>query len=122
MLLVVFLYLLLPIPSLTRSGFFNRMLEIFELVALNYNTFSRLISLTLSVTRDPTLTHLPLFGSLDSLLRELIALTSGLTFFLPMTRTLAVTSLFSSCRAYPSLNLLPPLSLFALPLPFAYQL
>ena len=36
------------------------MLEVFEPVALNYFTFSRPILLTLSVSRNPILTHLPL--------------------------------------------------------------
>ena len=102
-----------PIPAassypLTRSGFFNGMPEIFQPGALNYYTLSHLILWILFVFRNPTLTHLPLSGSLDSLLCDLIALTSGLAFFLLMTRTLAVASLFLSGRAYPSMNFLRP--------------
>ena len=40
MFLVVVLYLRLPLPLLTRSGFLNRMLEIFESEALNFSTLS----------------------------------------------------------------------------------
>ena len=53
----------------------------------------------------------------DTPLCDLIALTSGMSFFLLMTCTPAVVLLFSSGRIYPSLNCLPPfflsLSLFA---------
>ena len=47
-------------PPLTLSGFSNGMLEVFEPGALNYSTFSRPIPSTLSVSRNPILTHLPL--------------------------------------------------------------
>ena len=96
---------------LTRSGFFNGTLEIFKPEALNCYTLSRLILWITSVSRNPTLTHLPLSASLHSLLCDPIALTPGLAFFLPMTITLAAALLFSSGRAYPSLNFLSPLSL-----------
>ena len=92
MFLVVFLYLVLPLP-LTCSIFFNTMLEVSEPGAVNYNTLARLILLTLPVSRNPTLTQLPLYGSQNSLLCNLIAFTPSLTFFLPMTR--ASTSSFS---------------------------
>ena len=105
MLLAVFKYLLSP------SGFFNGMLEVFEPGALNYFAFFRLILLTLSVSRNLILTHLPLSGFLDSLLCVLNAPTPGLAFSLLMPRTLAAASSFSSGRAYPSLNFLPPLFL-----------
>ena len=68
------------LSPLTLSGFFYRMLEVFESGALNYFTFSRLILSTLCATRNPILTHLPLFRFLDSLLCILIAPTSGLAF------------------------------------------
>ena len=55
-------------PPLTLSGFFNGMLEVFELGALNYFTFFRPIMSTLSAFRNPILTHLPLSGFLGSLL------------------------------------------------------
>ena len=61
-LLADLLYLLLSLP-LTLSGFFNGMLEVFEPGALNYSTFFRSILPTLSVFRNPILTHLPLFES-----------------------------------------------------------
>ena len=100
---------------LTLSGFFNGMLEVFEPGALNYFTFSRPIPLTLFVSRNPILTHLPLSGSLDSLLCALIALTPGLAFSLLMPRTLAAVSSFSPDKAYLSLNFLPPLFLHLIP-------
>ena len=58
-----------------------------------------------------SLTHLPLSGSLDSVLCDLIAPTPILAFFLRIPRTLAVASSFLSGRAYPSLSFLPPPSL-----------
>ena len=65
---------------------------------------------SLSVSRNLTLTNFPLSGSLDTLLCDLISLTSGLTFVLPILSTLAVVS-FLSGRAYSFLNFLPPNSL-----------
>ena len=53
---------------LTPSGFFNGMLGVFDPGALNCYTFFRPIPLTLSVSRNLILTHLPFSGSLDSLL------------------------------------------------------
>ena len=97
--------------SLTLSGFSNGVLEVFELGALNCFTFFRPIPLALSVSRNPILTHLPLFGFLDSLLCILIAPNPGLAFSLVMPRTLAAASSFLSGRAYLSLNFLPPLFL-----------
>ena len=76
--LAVFLYLLLPLPPLTRSGFFNKILKVFEPGALNYCILSRLILWVLSISRNPTLTRLPPTRSLDFLLCNLIALASGL--------------------------------------------
>ena len=61
LLLAVLLRFLPPFP-LTLSGFFNGMLEVFEPKALNYFTFSRPILSTLSASRNPILTHLPLSG------------------------------------------------------------
>ena len=57
----------------------------------------------------------PLPEFLNSLPCDLIALTSGLAYFFPMTRTLAAASSFSSGRAYPSLSCLPPLTLRLIP-------
>ena len=111
MFLAVFLHVLLPLLLLTRSEFFNGMLEVFEPEALNCYSLSRLIMLTLSVSSNPTLTHLPLSKSLDFLLCDLTTPTPDLTFFFPMPPRPA--SSLSSGSAYPSLNFLPPLSLFA---------
>ena len=102
-------------PFLTPFGFFNGILEVSEPAALNYFTFLRPILLILSVSRNPILTYLPLFGFLDSSLCVLIAPTPGLAFFLVMPRTLAEASSFSSGRAYLSLNFLPPLFLRLIP-------
>ena len=49
--------------------------------ALNYYTLFRLTPLTLFISRILTLIDLPLFGSLDSLLCDLIAPTLDLVFF-----------------------------------------
>ena len=46
---------------------------------------------------------------------DLIALTHGQTFFLSIALALAVASSLSSNKAYPSLNLLPPLCLYLTP-------
>ena len=110
--LAVFLRLLPPLSSLTLSGFSNGMLEVFKPGALNYFTFFCPILSTLSASRNPILTHLPFSGFLDSLLCVLITPTPGLAFSLV---TLAVASSFSSGRAYPSLNFLPPLFLRLIP-------
>ena len=91
------------------------MLEVFEPRALNYFTFSRPILSTLSASRNPILTHLPLSRFLDSLLCVLIASTSGLAFSLLMPPTLAAALSLSSGRAYPFLNFLPPLFLCLIP-------
>ena len=111
LLLVVLLRLLPPLFPLTLSGLSNRMLEVFEPGALNYFTFFCPILLTISVSRNPILTHLPLSEFLDSLLCILITPTPGLAFSLLMLHTLATVSSFSSGSAYPSLNFLPPLFL-----------
>ena len=114
LLLAVLLHLLPPLP-LTLSGFSNGMLEVFEPGVLNYFTFFRLILLTLYVSRNPILTHLPLSGFLDSMLCVLIAPTPGLTFSLLIPHTLAAVSSFFSNRAYLFLNFLPPLFLRLIP-------
>ena len=114
-LLVAFLLRLLLSLPLTLSGFCNAMLEVFESGALNYFTFSRPILLSLSAFRNPILTHLSLSGFLDSLLCVLIASTPDLAFSLLMTRTLAAALSFSSDRAYPFVNFLPPLFLRLIP-------
>ena len=99
-------------PPLTLSGFFNGMLEVFEPGALNYFTFFRPILSTISAFRNPILTPL-LFP--DSLLCVLIAPTPGLAFSLLMPPTPAAALSFSSDRAYPFLNCLPPLFLRSIP-------
>ena len=115
LLLAALLRLLPPLLSLTLSGFFNGMLEVFEPGALNYFTFSRPTLSTLSVSRNPILTHLPLSGFLDSLLCVLIAPTPSQAFCLLMPPMLAATLPLSSDRAYPFLNFLPPLFLRLIP-------
>ena len=102
-------------PPLTLSGFFNGMLEVFEPGALNYFTFSQPTLSTLSVSRNPILTHLPLSGFLDSLLCALIAPTPGLAFSLLMPHMLVAVLSFSWGRAYLFLNFLPPLFLCLIP-------
>ena len=81
MLLAVSLYLLLPLLSLTPSGFFNGMLGVSNPGALNFYTLFCLIPLTLFVSRKLTLIHHSLFGSLDSLLCDPMAPTPDLVFF-----------------------------------------
>ena len=115
MLLGVSLYPQLSLPSQTPSGFFIGMLGVSKPAALNCYTLIRLIPLTLFISRNLTLIHLPLFGSLDSLLCDSMALTPNLVFFLLMSQTLAAASSFSSSRAYSSLSFLPPLFLCLAP-------
>ena len=105
---------LLSAPD-SLSGFSNGILEVFEPEALNYFTFFRRILLILSVSRNPFLTHLPFYGSLDSLVCVLIAPTPGLAFSLLMPSTLATVSSFKSVRAYLSVNFLHPLFLRSIP-------
>ena len=102
-------------PSLTPSGFFNGMLGVFEPGELNCYALFCLIPLNLFVSRNLTLIYLPLSGSLDSLLCDLMAPTPDLEFFLLMSQTLAAMSSFWSSRAYPSLSFLPPLFLCLTP-------
>ena len=111
LLLAILLHLPPPLHPLTLSGFFNGMLEVFEPGALNYLTFFHPILSTLSAFRNPILTHLPLSGFLDSLFCVLIIPTPGLAFSLLMPRMPVATLSFSSDRAYPFLNFLPPLFL-----------
>ena len=101
--------------SLTLSGFFNGILEVFEPGELNYSTFFRPILSTLSAFRNPILTPLLLSGFLGSLLCVLIVPTPGLAFIPLIPRTLAAALSFSSGRAYLSLNFLPPLFLRLIP-------
>ena len=54
---------------LTHSGFSNEMLEVFETEVLDFSILSHFIQWILSVSRYPTLTHLPLSRSLDTLLK-----------------------------------------------------
>ena len=115
LLLVVLLRLLSPLLPLTLSGFFNGMLEVFVSGALNYFTFSHPIQSTLSASRNPILTPLPLSRFLDTLLCVLIALTPGLAFSLLMPHTPAAALSLSSGRAYPFLNFPPPLFFCSIP-------
>ena len=108
MLLAVSLYLLLPLPFLNSSGYFNGMLGISKPGVLNFYTLFRLIPLTLFVSRNLILIYHPLSGSMDSLLCNPMAPTPYLVFFLLMSQTLAAASSFSSGKTYPSLSFLPP--------------
>ena len=114
LLLAVFLRLLLPLPpdslrvlKWNAGGLRAR--------SLNYFTFSQPTLLILSASRNPILTHIPLSRFLDSLLCALIVPTPDLAFSLLMPRTLAAALSFSSGRAYPFLNFLPPLFLRVIP-------
>ena len=100
---------------LTLSGFFNGMLEVSEPEVLNYFIFYRPIQPILSASRKPILTLLSLSRFLDFLLCVLIAPTPGLAFSLLIPRTPAAASSFSSGRAYPFPNFLPPLFLRLIP-------
>ena len=113
--LAIFLHLLPPLLPLALSGFFNGMLEVFEPGALNYFTFFYPILSTLSAFRNAILTHFPLSGFLDSLFCVLIVPTPGLSFSLLMPRMPVAALSFSSDRAYPFLNFLPPLFLRSIP-------
>ena len=113
--LLVGSFCIFSLSPLTLSGSFNEMLEVFEPGVLNYYTFFHHILLTLSVSRNPILTHLPHSGFLDFLLCALIAPTLGLAFSLLMPCTLVAVSSFWSGRVYPSLNFLPPLFLHLIP-------
>ena len=115
LLLAVHPCLLPPFLPLTLSEFFNGMPEVFKPGALNYFTFSHLIQSTLSASRNPILTPLPLSRFLDSLLCVLIASTPGLAFSLLMPRTPAAALSLSSGSAYPFLNFLSPLLLCSIP-------
>ena len=115
LLLAILLHLLPPLLPLTLSEFFNGMPGVFKPGALNYFTFFRPILSILSAFRNPILTHLPLSGFLDSLFCVLIAPTPGLAFSLLMPRMPMAALSFSSDRAYPFLNFLPPLFLRSIP-------
>ena len=115
LLLAIFLHLLPPLLPLTLSGFFNGMLEVSKPGAPNYFIFYHPIQSILSASRNPILTLLLLSGFLDFLLCVLIAPTPGLAFSLLIPRTPAAASSFSSGRAYPFLNFLPPLFLRLIP-------
>ena len=115
MLLAVSLYLLLPLPLPNSLRVLQWNAGVSKPGALNCYTLFCVISLTLFVSRNLTLIYLPLSGSLDSLLCDPMAPTPDLICFLLMSQTLAVASLFSSGRAYPSLSFLPPLFLRLIP-------
>ena len=84
MLLAVSLYLLLPLPLPDSLRVLQWNAGVSKPGALNCNTLFRFIPLTLFVSRNLTLIYLPLFGSLDSLLCDLMAPTPNLVFFLLM--------------------------------------
>ena len=111
----LFFYASCLLFPLNLSGFSNGMLEVFEPGTLNHFTFFRPILLTLYISRNPILTLRLLSGFLDSLLCVLIAPAPGLLISLLMLRTLVAMSSYSSGRAYPSPNFLPPLFLCLIP-------
>ena len=115
LLLAVLVCLLPPLLPLTLSGFFNGMLVVSVPGALNYSTFFCAIQSTLSAYRNLILTPLPLSEFLDSLFCVLIVPTPGLAFSLLMPHMPAAVLSFSSGRAYPFLNFLPPLFLRSIP-------
>ena len=115
MLLTVSLYLLLPLLLPNSIRVFQWNAGGSKPGALSFYTLFRLIPLTLSVSKNLTLIYLPLSGSLDSLLCNLMAPTPDLVFFLLMPQTLAAASSFLLGRAYPSLSFLPPLFLCLTP-------
>ena len=101
LLLAVSLYTSCFLFPPSPSRFFNGMLAIPEPRALNFYTFFCFILLTLSVSRNPILTHLPLSGFLESLLCDLIAPTPDLAFSLLVPwifirQGLSFTELFTS--------------------------
>ena len=103
--------------SQTTSGFFNGMLGVSKLGALNFYTFFCLIPMTLFASRNLTLTYLPLSGSLDSRLFNVIASTPSLIFFLLLSHTLVTASSFLSGKTYPPLSFLFLLILCLIPDP-----
>ena len=111
MLLAVSLYLLLPFSLLNSIRVLQWNAGGLRARSTELLTLFRFIPLTIFVSRNLTLIHLPLSGSLDSLLCVPIAPTPDLVFFLLMSQTLAVASSFSSGRASPSLSFLPSLFL-----------
>ena len=112
LLLAVLLHLLSPLPL---SEFFNGLLEVFEPAALNCFTFFCPTLSTLFASRNPILTHFPLYRLQDSLLCIVIAPTPDLAFSLVMPRMLAAASTFLSGRAYPSLSFTRPFFLPSIP-------
>ena len=67
--------ILVSLPPQARSGFFNGMPQVLKPEALNFSTSSRFILWILPASRNPNLTRLPLSGSLDTQLCDLVALT-----------------------------------------------
>ena len=111
--LFFYTFCFLSLPPLTRSGFFNEIPEVFKPKVLYFSTLFPFIPQNLFVSRKKTSNRLFLSGSQDIPLWDPIALTASLKFFLLMTGTPAVLLSFSSRRACPSLNFLPPLSPYA---------
>ena len=104
------LYISCFLFPLTPSGFFNGILAVSKPGALNcYFLSSHPVNCICN--QRSNLNSSFLSGSLDSLLCNLIASIPCLAFSLVMLRTLATASSFSSGRAYPFLNFLPPLFL-----------
>ena len=109
LLLAVLLRLVPPLLPLTFSEFSSGMLEVFEPGVLNYFTFSRPILSTFSASRNPILTHLPLYG-FSALCSDRTHSRSGIL-SRDVTHASGGVSSFLSGRAYLSLNFLPSLFL-----------
>ena len=100
MFIAVLLYLLLSLLLLTHPGFFNGTSELFESDVLKYGILFHFIMWILSAFRNPTSTRLPLSGYMVTLFCDMIALTAGRPFFLPMASTPFVVSSFLLGRTH----------------------
>ena len=99
-------------PTLTPSGFFNGMLEVFEPGALNYSTLFCPILSTSSASRNPFLNHLPLFrfsalcsdrtySRSDILSRDTTHASGGVVIFVRQGLSFSKLSISSFSLLYP---------------------
>ena len=99
-------------PTLTPSGFFNGMLEVFEQGALNYSTLFCPILSTSSASRNPFLNHLPLFrfsalcsdrthSRSDILSRDTTHASGGVVIFVRQGLSFSKLSISSFSLLYP---------------------
>ena len=118
MLLAVSLYLLLslPLPNSLRVFQWNAGgLQARSTKLLHFISSHPIDLIYIQESNLNLSSSIYLFRSLDSLLCDPMTPTPDLVFFLLMSQTLAAASSFSSGRAYPSLNFLPPLFLCLTP-------